>query len=154
MVTVEREPVDREERRGQSAILRRIWRLHFWVGLFAAPTLVLLACTGLIILYTQPLDLLLHRDLKVVSPASSTVSLDAQVATAQQQAGPSMVLDAVTPGESPDRSTRMDFLPAEGPEVGERNVTQVFVDPYSGDWTDWWAGPINCTGCSATTARH
>ena len=70
MVTVEREPVEREERRGQSATLRRVWRLHFWVALFAAPTLVLLACTGLIILYTQPLDLLLHRDLKVVSPAS------------------------------------------------------------------------------------
>jgi hypothetical protein len=43
MVTVEREPVEREERRGQSATLRRIWRLHFWVALFAAPTLVLLA---------------------------------------------------------------------------------------------------------------
>lgn len=134
MVTVEREPVEREERRGQSATLRRIWRLHFWVALFAAPTLVLLACTGLIILYTQPLDLLLHRDLKVVSPASSMVSIDAQVATAQQQAGPSMVLDAVTPGESPDRSTQIDFLPAEEPEVGERNVTQVFVNPYSGDY--------------------
>ncbi len=53
MVTVER-----GQRRGDAATLRRIWRLHFWVGLFAAPTLLLLACTGLIILYTQPLDLL------------------------------------------------------------------------------------------------
>ena len=134
MVTVEREPVDREERRGQSAVLRRIWRLHFWVGLFAAPTLIVLACTGLIILYTQPLDLLLHRDLKVVSPAMSTVSLDDQIATARGHVEPTMVLDAVTPGESPDRSTQIDFLPAEEPGVGESNVTQVFVDPHTGNY--------------------
>ncbi len=134
MVTVEREPVDRDERRGRAAVLRRIWRLHFWVGLFAAPALITLACTGLIILYTQPLDLWLHRDLKVVSPAASTVSLDAQVGTARQHVDGSMVLDAVTPPQSAGRSTQVDFLPAEAPEVGERNVTQVFVDPYTGNY--------------------
>ena len=159
MVTVEREPVDRDERRGQAAILRRIWRLHFWIGLFAAPALITLACTGLIILYTQPLDLWLHRDLKVVSPSASTVSLDSQIATARQHVDSAMVLDAVTPPQSADRSTQVDFLPAEVPEVGERNVTQVFIDPYTGSYlgqrrnsTDWSAGPTSCTGCSATTA--
>jgi uncharacterized iron-regulated membrane protein len=35
--------IDRAQRRGEAATLRRIWRLHFWVGLFAAPTLLLLA---------------------------------------------------------------------------------------------------------------
>ena len=25
------------KRRADAAVLRRIWRLHFWVGLFAAP---------------------------------------------------------------------------------------------------------------------
>ena len=134
MVTVEREPVGREERRGQAAILRRIWRLHFWVGLFAAPVLVVLACTGLIILYTQPLDLWLHRDLQVVSPATATVSLDDQIATARQHVGADMVLDAVTPPESANRSTQVDFLPAEVPDVGERNVTQVLIDPYTGTY--------------------
>ena len=134
MVTAERESVDRDGRRGRAAILRRIWRLHFWVGLFAAPALITLACTGLIILYTQPLDLWLHRDLKVVSPATSTVSLDAQVATARQHVDSTMVLDAVTPPQSSDGSTQVDFLPAEESEVGERNVTQVFVDPYTGNY--------------------
>lgn len=133
MVTVEREPVDRDERRGQAAILRRIWRLHFWIGLFAAPALVVLACTGLIILYTQPLDLWLHRDLKIVAPATSTVSLDTQIATARQHVDAAMVLDAVTPAESADRSTQIDFLPTEETS-GERNVTQVFVDPYTGNY--------------------
>lgn len=133
MVTVESEPVDREGRRGQAAILRRIWRLHFWIGLFAAPALVVLACTGLIILYTQPLDLWLHRDLKVVSPATSTVSLDNQVDTAREHVDSAMVLDAVTPPQSAGRSTQVDFVPAED-AAGERNVTQVFVDPYTGTY--------------------
>lgn len=132
MVGVEAEPAERAQRRGEAAILRRIWRLHFWVGLFAAPTLIVLACTGLIILYTQPLDMWLHRDLTVVSPSASSVSLDAQIATARQNVAPDMVLDAVTPPETAQRSTQVDFLPAEEPEVGERNVTQVFVDPYTG----------------------
>lgn len=134
MVTVEHEPVDRDERRGRAAILRRIWRLHFWIGLFTAPALIVLACTGLIILYTQPLDLLLHRDLKVVTPAAATVSLDAQIATAREHIESTMILDAVTPAESTNRSTQVDFLPAEQPAVGERNVTQVFIDPYTGNY--------------------
>lgn len=134
MVTVERESVDRDERRGQAAILRRIWRLHFWIGLFAAPVLILLAGTGLIILYTQPLDLWLHRDLHVVTPSASAVSLDAQIESAGQHVDSTMVLDAVTPPQSPDRSTQVDFLPAAEPAVGERNVTQVFIDPYTGKY--------------------
>lgn len=95
--------------------------------------MAVLACTGLIILYTQPLDLWLHRDLKVVSPTNSTVSLDDQITTARGHVDPAMVLDAVTPPESADRSTQVDFLPADD-TAGERNVTQVFVDPYTGDY--------------------
>jgi uncharacterized iron-regulated membrane protein len=134
VVTVEREPVDREERRGRAAVLRRIWRLHFWIGLFTAPALIVLACTGLIILYTQPLDLWLHRDLKVVPSAAAAVSLDTQIATARGHVDSTMVLDAMTPAEAADRSTQVDFLPAEESVVGERNVTQVFINPYTGDY--------------------
>ena len=134
MVDLDSERVGSEQRRGEAAVLRRIWRLHFWIGLFVAPALVVLACTGLIILYTQPLDLWLHRDLKVVTPATSTVSLDAQIATAGEQVGSAMVFDAVTPPQSPEASTQVDFLPVEVPEIGERNVTQVFIDPYTGKY--------------------
>ena len=132
MVTVER-----EQRRGGAATPRRIWRLHFWVGLFAAPALLTLACTGLIILYSQPLDLMLNRDLRVVAEGPSQVSLDDQVATARAQVGPEMVLDGVTPPSALDRSTRVDFAPPE--TVGESperdinpNITQVSIDPYTG----------------------
>lgn len=124
--------IERQQRRGDAAVLRRIWRLHFWVGVFAAPALVVLACSGLVILYSQPLDLWLNRGLTVVSAGSAPVSLDDQVAEARRQAGPGLELDAVTPPAAPDRSTRVDFVSAGAPVAGERNVTQVFVDPYSG----------------------
>lgn len=129
MVTVER-----EQRRGEAAVLRRIWRLHFWVGLLAAPALIVLACTGLTILYSQPLDLWLDRDLKVVAATNAPVSLDSQIAAAREHVGPRMDLAAVTPPQAPDRSTQVDFLPAEDSGVGERNITQVFVDPNSGKY--------------------
>ena len=134
MVDIDSERVGRDQRRGDAAVLRRIWRLHFWVGLFVAPALLVLACTGLIILYTQPLDLWLHSDLKVVTPTTSTVSLDDQVATARQRVGPDMVFDAVTPPQDAGASTQVDFLPAEESGIGERNVTQVFIDPYTGQY--------------------
>jgi uncharacterized iron-regulated membrane protein len=134
VVDIDSERVGRDQRRGDAAVLRRIWRLHFWVGLFVAPALLVLACTGLIILYTQPLDLWLHSDLKVVTPTTSTVSLDDQVATARQRVGPDMVFDAVTPPQDAGASTQVDFLPAEESGIGERNVTQVFIDPYTGQY--------------------
>ncbi|WP_264069598.1 PepSY-associated TM helix domain-containing protein [Mycolicibacterium komossense] len=121
---------------GQAALLRRIWRLHFWVGLFAAPVLVVLACTGLVILYSQPLDTLLNRDLLVVSQGPETIPLDEQVRVAQQHVAADYALDAVTPPQDPGRSTQIDFLRPTAPEYpnGEANLTQVFVDPYTGQY--------------------
>lgn len=122
------------KRRGDAAVLRRIWRIHFWVALFTAPALLVLACTGLVILYSQPLDSWLNRDLFVVAQGRETVSLDDQVATAQAHVGADYSVDAVTPPAGPGRSTRVDFMRPHAPEypAGESNVTQVFVDPYSG----------------------
>jgi uncharacterized iron-regulated membrane protein len=122
------------KRRGDAAVLRRIWRLHFWVGLFAAPVLVTLALSGLVILYTQPIDNWLNRELFVVGQGAETVPLDAQVATAREHVGADYGLDAVTPASEPGQSTRVDFLSPDAPEYpqGESNVTQVFIDPYTG----------------------
>ncbi|MDN4517443.1 PepSY domain-containing protein [Mycolicibacterium austroafricanum] len=122
------------KRRGDSAVLRRMWRLHFWVALFTAPVLVVLSLSGLVILYTGPLDSLLNRSLVHVSEGPHTIPLDRQIAVAQQQLGPDYTFDAVTPPGSPDRSTRVDFLApgALSYPAAESDLTQVFVDPYTG----------------------
>jgi uncharacterized iron-regulated membrane protein len=126
--------VDISSRRADSALLRRIWRLHFWVAVFAAPVLVVLACSGLVILYNQPLDALLNSHLLVVQPGPQTVPLDAQVATAKEHVSATDTLEAVTPPDSPTGSTRIDFGTADalGYPQAETNVIQVFVDPYTG----------------------
>lgn len=123
-------------RHADVAVLRRIWRLHFWVGLFAAPVLVVLACSGLVILYSQPLDALLNQHLLVVEPGPQTVPLDAQIATATQHVGTDSTLEAVTPPDRRDSSTRVDFVASDArayPQA-EANVIQVFVDPYTGQY--------------------
>ena len=111
-----------------------MWRLHFWVGVFAAPVLVVLACSGLVILYSQPLDALLNRHLLVVEQGTQTVPLDEQVATATRQVAATDTLEAVTPPDGPTGSTRVDFVAASAPGYpqAEANVTQVFVNPYTG----------------------
>ena len=123
-------------RRGEAAVLRRIWRLHFWVGLFAAPVLVVLALSGLVILYSQPLDNWLNGKLFVVAQGPETVPLDAQVATAKQHVGEGYSFDAVTPPDAPNHSTRVDFLAPDAPAypAGETDMTQVFIDPYTGQY--------------------
>lgn len=124
------------KRRGDAAVLRRIWRLHFWVGLFAAPVLVVLALSGLVILYTQPLDTFLNRNLLIVSEGPTQVPLDAQVAEARRHVGADYSLDAVVPAAAADRSTRVDFVAPDAPGYpqAESNLTQVFVDPYTGTY--------------------
>lgn len=121
-------------RRGDAAVLRRMWRLHFWVALFTAPVLIVLSLSGLVILYTGPLDSLLNRNLIHVGQGAQTVPLDQQIATAERQVGPDYVFDAVTPPASPDRATRVDFLAPDATSYphGESNLTQVFIDPYTG----------------------
>lgn len=117
-----------------AALTRRLWRTHFWVALFTAPALIVLACSGLVILYSQPLDTWLNRDLLTVERQGTPVPLDDQVTTAREHVGPGYVLDAVIPPPEPDRSTRVDFVAPDAAEypAAEGNVTQVFVDPYTG----------------------
>jgi uncharacterized iron-regulated membrane protein len=124
------------ESRGESAILRRIWRLHFWVGLFAAPVLVVLACSGLVILYSQPIDEWLNHDLLVVAQGPDSVSLDEQVDVAKRHVDAGYAFDAVTPPDAPGHSTRVDFLATDAAAYpnAEANLLQVYVDPYTGTY--------------------
>lgn len=123
-------------RRADAAVLRRVWRLHFWVGLFAAPMLVILALSGLVILYSQPINDWLNRDLFMVQQGTTTVPLDDQLAVASSHVDQTYLLDAVIPPAAPDRATRVDFVNPADPAYpqGEGDSTQVFVDPYTGEY--------------------
>jgi hypothetical protein len=58
---------DRTSRRWRS-----IWRIHFYAGMFSMPFIVLMAVTGLVILYTQPIQDLTEGDMRSVeAPAGA-----------------------------------------------------------------------------------
>lgn len=129
----DREPDPRPRRRndpGRTArgrFLRRVWRLHFYAGMIAGPVLLLLALTGVVILYTDPIQSVLHRDLFSVSERASTVDLDRQVAAAVASVGAGAEVVSVTPPQAADRSTRVDVL-----RDGWDTARSVYIDPYTG----------------------
>lgn len=61
---------------------QRIWRWHFYAGLFVAPFLILLSLTGIVYLFKPQLDNLLYPQLMKVTPATQTLSADQLLAKA------------------------------------------------------------------------
>lgn len=105
---------------------RSLWRIHFYSGLFSMPFLLLMALTGLVILYTQPIQDATQSDLWTVEARTLPyVSLDRQEA-AVERAHPDDTVTSVTPPAARDRSTQF-FV-----DDGSKDGLYVFVDPYTG----------------------
>jgi uncharacterized iron-regulated membrane protein len=109
---------------------RSVWRIHFYAGMFAMPFIVLMALTGLVILYTQPIEDLTQGDVRTVQApddaAAATVSFDEQVA-AVQVAYPDGTVYDLTPPADAGRASRF-FV-----DDGSVNGLHVFVDPYTAE---------------------
>lgn len=99
---------------------RSVWRLHFYSGIFAAPILVMFALTGLVILYTQPIDDFLQGDLRTVSAQGAFRSYAAQE-RAIERAYPKATIASVTVPKDDTHSTEFDFDDGRA----------VFVNPYT-----------------------
>jgi len=107
---------------------RGVWRLHFYSGLFAFPFILLMAVTGLVILYTQPIQDWTQGDLYQVDVGEETVSYEDQVA-ATEEAYPDAAIISLTTPSAPGRST---ILGLEG-SAQHAGGDQAFVDPYTGE---------------------
>lgn len=108
---------------------RSIWRMHFYAGMFAMPFILLMAVTGLVILYTQPIQDLTQSDLRTVEAPSANaavISFDDQVAAVEASYPDGAVLDMTPPGDE-TRTTRF-FV-----EDGSADGLWVFVNPYTGE---------------------
>jgi uncharacterized iron-regulated membrane protein len=108
-----------------SRVWRSLWRTHFYAGFFAAPILVMLALTGLVILYTQPIQDAAQSGLRTVTPAGRAITLDEQ-RDAVADAYPGAEISGVTPPVDREHATWF----AVTTESGEART--VFVDPYRG----------------------
>ena len=105
---------------------RSVWRIHFYAGVFAMPFLLLMALTGLVILYTQPIQDLTQGDLRTVSVGETRVSYDQQAAAVASAYPDAPVISMTVPVDADDATI---FGVDDGSDAG----LQVFVDPYTGD---------------------
>ena len=101
---------------------RTLWRTHFYAGVFAAPILVMFAITGLVILYTQPINDLLQRDERVVADGGEWRSFDAQQRAVERAYPDAEVVSVVVPRNA-----------TASTQFGLDSGTAVFVDPYTNE---------------------
>ncbi len=105
---------------------RSVWRIHFYAGMFAMPFIVLMAVTGLVILYTQPIQDLTEDDLRTVPDRGAWVSFDEQEQAVERVFPDEPVLSMTVPADGGHTTI---FGTDDGTEVGRL----VFVDPYSAE---------------------
>ncbi|MFN7148561.1 MAG: PepSY-associated TM helix domain-containing protein [Microthrixaceae bacterium] len=106
---------------------RQVWRTHFYAGVFSVPIVVLLALTGLVILYTEPIQRALDADVLVVEPESERLPYD-ELAAAAAQEFPERSIDAVTTPRQRDSSVAFAMSTADG-----EDSIDVYVDPYTAE---------------------
>ena len=107
-----------------TACYQRIWRWHFYAGLFVAPFLILLSLTGIVYLYKPQLDNLMYPELMKVTPAAHSLSADALLAKAQI-AMPDASLRKYLPPAAEDASAQLIVM-RDGQEL------TLFLDPATG----------------------
>jgi uncharacterized iron-regulated membrane protein len=105
---------------------RSAWRIHFYAGMFSIPFLLLMAVTGLVILYTQPLQDLTQGDLRTVARSADAVSYDEQAA-AVEAAYPDATVISLTVPSGEGRAAIF------GIDDGTANGRDVFVDPSTAE---------------------
>ncbi len=126
------------DRTAPGKFLRSVWRIHFYSAIFAAPILVVMALSGLVIMYTEPITGLLYSDTtRVTPPGRAPLSLQAQQAAADRVAPEGAALFRVVTPKEPDRVSEFHYTagPAGVPyfEHLPKDVTSVYVDPYAAE---------------------
>ncbi|MCG3205846.1 MAG: hypothetical protein KCHDKBKB_02569 [Elusimicrobia bacterium] len=103
----------------------KIWRWHFFAGLFLSPTLITLAVTGLIYLFKPQIEPVIYKKWLDVPAEQRVVSAQQQLDSALQS-NPGSRLQYVTPSSGPGKSMQV-FLKSkdEGPRI-------VYVNPHDG----------------------
>ena len=108
----------------ESTLYRRVWRWHFYAGLVCLPFLALMALTGALYLFKDPIESLVHAGVRFVE-ATPASPLDAESLVAKAR--------SAQPGEA------VRFVPPREPgrsaEVGIRTATgtvSVYLDPANG----------------------
>ncbi|HRO58765.1 MAG TPA: PepSY domain-containing protein [Burkholderiaceae bacterium] len=108
----------------ESALYRRIWRWHFYAGLVCLPFLAMMALTGALYLYQEPIESLFHARLRFVEAAPGP-PLDAESLVARAQAAEAGAAVRFVAPAQPGRSAEVGIRTPEG-------TVSVYLDPANG----------------------
>lgn len=115
------------------------WRWHFYAGIVVVPFLMLLSCTGLVMLLAPPLDAWRNADRHVVAAPSDQTPLPAsRILELVGAAHPDSRMVTYLPPATADRTARVAVTrsgPGHGSDHGGHGAPStltVYVDPYDG----------------------
>ena len=107
-----------------------VTRLHFYVGLFVGPFILVAAISGLLYVLTPQLESWIYQDQLRTESTGPALSLAAQAAAARAHVGEGPRLFAVRPAIAPGHTTRVQFSePGHGPSESRA----IFVDPVTAE---------------------
>ncbi|KUM43928.1 PepSY-associated TM helix domain-containing protein [Pseudomonas sp. EpS/L25] len=110
-------------------LLQLLARLHFLIGLFVGPFLLVAAASGLLYALTPQLEARLYAEALHTPSRGEPLPLAEQIRAAQAVAGPTLTLGAVRPAPAAGDTTRVMF---NDPSLGESAHRALFVDPVTG----------------------
>jgi uncharacterized iron-regulated membrane protein len=112
----------------EGALKLFVLRLHFYVGLFVGPFILVAALSGVLYVLTPQVEAWLYRDQLQANSSGTAQTLSAQAAAARAFVGEGPRLFAVRPAPAPGMTTQIMF--AE-PGLGDSESRSIFVDPAS-----------------------
>ncbi|WP_137135367.1 PepSY-associated TM helix domain-containing protein [Rhizobium sp. FKY42] len=105
-------------------------RLHFYIGLFVGPFILVAALSGTAYVLTPQLENYVYRSYLNGVASGQPQSLEAQVNAARAYYGADKSLFAVRPATAEGKTTRVMFA---DPKLGDSETRAVFVDPVTLD---------------------
>ncbi|KAF1042917.1 MAG: hypothetical protein GAK35_02472 [Herbaspirillum frisingense] len=122
------QPATVAQRQGVSALAALLLRLHFYIGLFVGPFILVAAVTGTLFVLTPQIETRLYAAQLFNQSQGAAQPLAAQVKAAQAYLGEPVRLFAVRPSRQEGWNTRVMF---SQPGLGDSESRAVFVDPVS-----------------------
>ncbi|OZI61735.1 PepSY-associated TM helix domain-containing protein [Bordetella genomosp. 11] len=136
-------PGDMARPPGGAALIALIARLHFYVGLFVGPFILVAAVTGTLFVLTPQIENRLYADQLYSDATGPAHTLTEQIAAARAAVGPAPSLFAVRPAPRPGTTTRVLF---SEPGLQSSEHRGIFIDPV----TLAVKGDLNVYGTSGT----
>ncbi|MBA2813949.1 DUF2534 family protein [Candidatus Pantoea persica] len=114
--------------RPRGSLFGLLRRLHFYIGLFIAPFIFVVALTGTLYVLTPQIEHQLYASALNTEAQGVAQPLSAQIAAARRHIGEAARIYAVRPAPDSHETTRVQF---SQPNLGPSESRSVFIDPYT-----------------------